>query len=579
MTPIPADLKETVEDNLRRICNFGTGSHEESSGSSESSQTSASASSTSTRQDLSLSLKFCADGQHDIPTDTISDTCSDVSRYDTINDVPPTIPVNKTRKKHQLSQWSVGSKLLLGVFIGIPGLVVLCIMYPGVCLLLEYRTMFGSKAPVTISPAHGVVSAHTSVLMPTKLDTISHEPEALYDDFDYQFKTYRPNPKLKASLSQNPIRLLVVGDSTARGIGHQKSCYSTMPETMGAVLSKHFGGRPVFWTAFGEPGATMTTLAKQVQRSATHVSGDVLDREDNGDEPPSMQEFHELHKTIANAGTSNSTADTDFASWESNDNHYSQEQEQWIEKLQYHERLYNANPFTGYDYIVALSGANDIKSFVVPFLVDDDDGDGDNDHTSATGSISNEWGFKGDLNRFVRDLNRISDFHNQVCTQKDSSECTSENNESNHVPYIILPSFPVKHVPLKSGAILRWMAIKCNGILDGFKKILENENPDQIFAAPSASDQAIRDFLDNKGYLADALIEEHVKLRLVHTNGKVCRDLVKELESFYSNNIATRESGTLFPELFSSDAVHPNDLGYDVFGRHLGSMVIKRWKD
>ncbi len=163
----------------------------------------------------------------------------------------------------------------------------------------------------------------------------------------------------------------------------------------------------------------MTTLAKQVQRSATHVSGDVLDREDNGDEPPSMQEFHELHKTIANAGTSNSTADTDFASWESNDNHYSQEQEQWIEKLQYHERLYNANPFTGYDYIVALSGANDIKSFVVPFLVDDDDGDGDNDHTSATGSISNEWGFKGDLNRFVRDLNRSSDFHNQVCTQED----------------------------------------------------------------------------------------------------------------------------------------------------------------
>jgi hypothetical protein len=58
---------------------------------------------------------------------------------------------------------------------------------------------------------------------------------------------------------------------------------------------------------------------------------------------------------------------------------------QWIQKLQYHQKLYHVNPFAGYDYIIALSGVNDIKRILVPFLVDSDDDDDDDDNHSGSG--------------------------------------------------------------------------------------------------------------------------------------------------------------------------------------------------
>ena len=33
----------------------------------------------------------------------------------------------------------------------------------------------------------------------------------------------------------------------------------------------------------------------------------------------------------------------------------------------------------------------------------------------------------------------------------------------------------------------------------------------------------------------------------------------------------------VFSEFFSSDAIHPNDWGYDYFGRYLGKRIVQRW--
>ncbi len=567
---VSSEVKESVEEYLRRtrnsISSF-TGSLEESSRSSESSQTSAS--DVDGESDIASGdvNQFSSNGHHDMPKEAIIKECSSDAILD--NNAQTT-----NRREKQLGEYI---RLLFVAFVTMFGILFSCLLYQGCSLLLEYRILFGTKAPITISPAHGVVSAHPSTVIPlSQLDAdLRASEDFLNDDADYQFKTYRPNPELEASLAQKPIRLLVVGDSIARGVGHQNNCYPTFPETLGAVLSKHFGGRPVFWTASGEPGATMAKIAKEVHHNVMKNFNDTRDFENNSTDAPSVQKFYELFTNEMNGYTCNHDKSSVC---ESNDSHYSHDQSKWIKRLQYHEQLYHQSQFTGYDYVIAMAGVNDIKSVLVPFLVEDEESFIEDNMVVEVDDIAeNKWGFKKELYRLIRDLNRVSGFHSEACS---SSECTNENEnvESKQLPHIIFPGFPAHHVPVKMGFFLRWIAIISNRIVESMKKVVESENPDQVLFSQICNDESTQHFVDN-GHFGNELWEENVQLRLVHTNGKLCRDLKNEMDSFYSTSKARQEEGMLFPMLFSTDAVHPNDLGYEYFGRCIGRQIIERWKD
>lgn len=577
MNSIPYSEKEPLFVTFlqRSSSNASTASLEESTRSSETSAAD-SVNDQSSDTDLNCSNPHCKSHGYDAQGSMVRTNNGHHHAH-----TKTLIEINDKANKIQSTPacWSRRSKILLGLFLGIPVLFCLCVFYQGCSLLLEYRAFFGSKAPITISRAHGVVAAavstNASFVAPAN-DSQSQEKlniqQKIHPDLDYHFKTYRPSSALENSLAQTPIRLFVVGDSIARGVGHSKSCYPTMPETIAAIVSQHHNGRPVFWTAVGEPGATMKWIAKQVLEGAKDHG--------NGDAPVSMQQFHDFNAD--NSGWEASSGGEDGL-----DNHYSRVQMQWIQKLQYHQRLHDANSFAGYDYVIALSGVNDIKRTLVPFLVQDEKVSSllNNEDGHGNDRISKERGFHGDLKRFIRDLKRVSNFHDRVCThapQEDngtSSQCTQRIHYKNEkLPYVIFPSFPTKHVPAKVGAILRWTAVASTGILDGIKKRIADENPHHIFAAPPPSDDDTLAFEAKDGPLWNALREEDVMLRLFHANGKVCQDLVNEMDTFYSRHKASQESGMLAPAFFSNDAMHPNDLGYDLFGRHLGRSVIRRWK-
>jgi hypothetical protein len=420
--------------------------------------------------------------------------------------------------------------------------MIFSLFYRGSLLLLEYRNFFGNRAPITLSPIHGVVSAFVS--------STQYEPscasETLFDDLDYQFTTYRSG--LRSETIDKPLRILIMGDSTARGVGIQESCHPVMPEVLATVLSRHFNGRPVYWSAVGEPGATIKMVAQQIEKTKRAPDG------------PSMQQFHELHKTPIAATSTEGNANSNC---QVNETGYTPDQQHWIEKLEYHEKLYFANPYSGFDYIVALSGVNEVKRIIIPFLVQESDGTVEDDDNSTF----KERGFKGDLNLLIHKLKEVANDHNEDCSGED---CV--------VPHIVFPGMPVKHAPARMGSVLRWIGIQSCKILDDLKKVAEAQDPDHVFAAPIVSDKDTLDFIHHKGILADAInAEEDVKLRLVHVNGRVCRDLVDEMTSFYAGNQASVEPGMDMLELFSPDAVHPNDFGYDYFGRYLGLMIIDKW--
>jgi hypothetical protein len=346
-----------------------------------------------------------------------------------------------------------------------------------------------------------------------------------------------------------------------------------MPEVLATVLSRHFNGRPVYWSAVGEPGATIKMVAQQIETTKRAPDG------------PSMQQFHELHKTpiaaatISTEGNGNANNTCQEVN-ETETGYYTPDQQQWIEQLEYHEKLYLANPYSGFDYIVALSGVNEVKRIIIPFLVQESDGfdsldslpngttcttvDDDDDNNST---FKKERGFKGDLTLLIHKLKEVANDHNEDCSGED---CV--------VPHIVFPGMPVKHAPARMGSVLRWIGIHSCKILDDLKKVAEAQDPDHVFAAPIVSDKDTLDFIHHKGILADAInAEEDVKLRLVHVNGRVCRDLVDEMTSFYAGNQASVEPDMNMLELFSPDAVHPNDFGYDYFGRYLGLMIIDKW--
>jgi hypothetical protein len=510
------------------------------------------------------------------------------------------------------------TNVLLGVGLGVPMLVFLMIFSEGISLLLQYRQFFGSKAPIPISPSHGVVAAidrrigivqhdtcsssrNSMVVVdestPSTLttgigrnsiveDVISAQDSLSSADMmeeNYQFKTFVPSIHLSHSLQMKPLRLLVIGDSVARGVGQSDSFYPLMPETLGAILSKHNGGRPVFWSAFGEPGATMKWIARQVHEQTQGLyNKEQVTKECEPQERVTMEQFWELHQRSNYNAMDQTENVTDYnGNGNGNDDEDVQRSKlQWIQKLHYHQQLYEVNPFAGYDYIIALSGINDIKRMLVPFLsYDDDSKHNDNRKNHARGSfLGQEWGFGGDLRRLVRDLHKLSNFHSQSSSHMTPS--LDEEDDDENLPLIIFPSFPAKHVPAKMGANLRWIGVKLTGMLDAVKRRIADENAQHIYSAPYPDDQETLDFIHKvkkPGSLMDVLEENEIMIRLVHGNKDYCQQLVKDMKTFYSTRKAKQEDNMMANDLLSNDAVHPNDRGYDYFGRYLGKYLLQQW--
>ena len=636
------------------------------------------------RQELQFQFQF----QKDIPSksklqnrnDKQLEPPSTAISLPTIESSPPSPPpisalptaiiqVSASRRKHRI-------KIVLGITLAVPILISLLVFYQGVALLLRYRTFFGNHAPIPFSPSHGLVVA---VAVAVAVDVDMKKREGYMNDYyvkattntdinandnlqtnnDFHnlnhnhnhnlnhtkpahFQKYATNLLHNSYLhhtlqTQTPIRILIIGDSVACGVGQTKSCYPIMPETIGAILSK-YTNRAVYWSVFGEPGATMKWIANRVNQ---HVGDDGSVGDDGGgggeeeETLPSMQEFHShsQHPAIRTLTVE-------------------QHQQEWMRKLHYHERLYDANPFAGYDYILALSGVNDIKRVMVPFLVYDNDGGygyGDSGHGGGDSGGKNgrvrSKGFQGDLERLVRDFNMIAHFHEKridsdagetlsstsTCdtptsaSAATSASCSTEESNPNttthththsntksvsKLPRIIFPSFPTRTVPAKTGTVLRWIAVKSTAILDGIKQHVANQDPEHLYAAPLPTDAETMDFLQGVSgsistrtpesgsseftsessismpmsmsisestSLLDILHEEEILLKLTTFDRKECQRLTEDMRAFYDARKAEQEENMVFSEFFSSDAIHPNDWGYDYFGRYLGKRIVQRW--
>jgi hypothetical protein len=470
----------------------------------------------------------------------------------------------------------------------------------GVACLLQYRRDFGDKAPIPFAPVHGVAVVRnmanndhnniTGIVNNDKSQNILGEKSD--SDQNYQFNSYSETNRADLQRSQQlaPIRILVIGDSIARGVGICETCYPIFPETIATILSKTNGGRPVYWTAHGQPGATTKWIADEIEQVS--IRRDNYFEEDSISPHLSLRGFYDL----------SSGSDINVDGENDRDHLKSIDQSMWIEKLQYHQRLYETNPFSGYDIIIPFAGVNDIKRALVPFLCEDDSNSfkSGNEKSDVKRTKPIEKGFAGDIQRMLDNFIERSGFEevnnigaSTTCTEgvkeeKDNSTeaqtCSFEQKVMRHrQPHIFLPSFPARMVPAKMGWGLRYIGVKSLAVLDVVKRRKAKESKHHVSAVNEPTLEHAIQFIRQEGDLWDQEMNinqpNEAVLQLVNVSPTACSERVREMAQFYSTHAAPRENDEEFlrmSPLISSDAIHPNDFGYDVFARILAKEIAQR---
>lgn len=453
----------------------------------------------------------------------------------------------KVTKKSQLKRIL---KTLL-YFIGFLVVFLLFFFSQGISLLLKYRHSFGNKAPIPISPVYGVVAVfedknESNVVQDgsnlfTTLDEDADEQLKKYYG-DYMFKAFHVNAMNEVE-SKRPLRLLFLGDSIARGVGSSVP-YPFLPESTAKTISKVSGGRPVYWSVIAEPGCTIKWMTMHVTR--------LRNERNSGSNDTALNDllhhhWSELYRT-----------DEKFSS-------ISRGKVNWIERLHHHQELQRLNPFAGYDIVVILSGVNDIKRVLVPFLFAGDD------ESRWIHRDGEERGFGGDLKRLINSLN-VTMFDSHNATSDDSSTCLLEGA----LPRFILPSFPAKQVPAKMGFILKFIGIQSTKLLDNAKRQIAHQLGNQVFAPPEMMTEHGIDYINKQGQIWNILKEKDVKLQLLSIGEDQAYNLTEEMLEFYKNNYAEKNDMPWNP-LMSNDSLHPNENGYDAAGRVIGLEVTNRW--
>lgn len=323
-------------------------------------------------------------------------------------------------------------------------------MSQGALGILRFRLFFGAQ-PYPELPAHGVVSVNPEEKSKSKSTSPSLFPSPLLSPSNgasLNSTTSPTSPITKEVLDQRimdihyqdhnattttsskepPLRLLVLGDSLAIGVGQSRTPTPIMPEVIAKTLSKAMGGRVVYWTCQGAPGASSGALAKIIEEGVNHTyRGNAADGaktftnaankasfrsaktniededyevysdmeyDDNHDEQAGQQHQRGEEKWSNLSDTSDTSDETEFKasvlSWNSRSHVDGEQEEQhqqstkprvvtnedkrrsmkiWRERLRQHKKRFDPDLLGPYDIVVVFSGSNDIKAACFPYLL------------------------------------------------------------------------------------------------------------------------------------------------------------------------------------------------------------------
>ena len=286
--------------------------------------------------------------------------------------------------------------LTLAVTQNLAATVAVALTLPSVAILqgaigiLKYRYFF-ADAPHPLTPSHGVVVVHpedeNDLAGDNSKDGPSHSQCHGAEYRAAPLPLREPPHFLPCALEKPTIRVLVIGDSLAIGVGQRKSATPILPEAISKTLSKKLGGRVVYWSCHGAPGASTGWIVREIERGIKFEKRNVQNESVTVDDDDSiaLDQFCKSNCSDTDSSSDESSSCEDNPEEkqcppsrpDSDQQPYSDDSSslhQWKEILAQHRKRFDqADSLGPYDVVVAVTGSNDLKSACFPFLLKGED--------------------------------------------------------------------------------------------------------------------------------------------------------------------------------------------------------------
>jgi hypothetical protein len=443
---------------------------------------------------------------------------------------------------------------------------VLAALVQGGAALLNFRRNY-ADAPLPKIPSHGVVIAG------------------------------------RDSLPEESLRLLVIGDSLAVGVGQSVSCTPLMPEAIATQIASATG-KAVYWTCFGETGASTPWIIRMIEEANVQKYSEFKVPEEAKNDCKTFQAEGSLldEETI----------------------------EEWKQKLylyrqSFRELYFDPESWGPFEIVVLVTGTNDLKATIFPFLLDEEDKELRRQIKSHKGGAIEdvklfietlnrkmERGLQRTLDEIITSAEELSETVRQNLDQMESYfdgsisnstsiqgiqktdlstasvlDCTQGVNsnfrsqkEEFIAPLFVLPGSPIRLVPAFRRAPLQWLAVPVFDFMDDMKKAFAFNNPsDILFVEDCSLDEAI-DYESRRGKLWNDKQREQVLLKVKSISSNECDDIEEKMKTYYESKGAmydtinsevplSRWPGKPGTKIFSCDTIHPNEAGYDMYGTEI----------
>eukprot|EP00531_Pseudo-nitzschia_arenysensis_P017989 CAMPEP_0116117694 /NCGR_PEP_ID=MMETSP0329-20121206/1707_1 /TAXON_ID=697910 /ORGANISM="Pseudo-nitzschia arenysensis, Strain B593" /LENGTH=615 /DNA_ID=CAMNT_0003611271 /DNA_START=57 /DNA_END=1901 /DNA_ORIENTATION=- len=530
----------------------------------------------------------------------------------------------------------------------------------------NYRVNY-SDAPRPLMPARGV-----AVAVEDENESASASKRVLSSWIFHPFSSSSNHP----TGSERALRLLVVGDSLAAGVGMSKSGVPILPESIARALSKALGGRAVYWTCVGTPGVSAAQIVKDIdeiepydphpkgrqlerivkefqnrrrrwqeRRENDHATEGIADSENKSKKEPInayVQWWKQMRQqdTFNPEAIVNTTRRVVYEWWmqssirntrkivgedlsvikdivlqplpkldDQDDDYY---YDYYRENLPVDDNSYKIEDgrhrnekrlplihkgslfrrpsvipqaAAEYDIAVVLTGLNDVKEAFMPHM-------NTNDTPSAKrleSSLRQVLEALKDKMKGNMDLEGNGEGKTKPeRPSKTSNETTKQSKHAIRHPLVVVPELPVAPLELFRLVPLCWFLVPIFRAMENNKRFLASCFPDNVVFVHQPD---LRWWTDDEmgiGSIRENIKQERLLLRVtdsVRSGRERIEELMKKFYDSKEEELASKSSNSqnVFSEknpsdFVSVDRMHPNDEGYELWGRHIAAAIIDHWK-
>jgi hypothetical protein len=549
---------------------------------------------------------------------------------------------------------------VVGAALSVPFAAIL----QGALGILSYRIYF-RDAPIPISPSHGVVVVHPEKVLEQdgtrKAPLLDLSGGACSSDAEFLERAEQAQ--------EPPLRLLVIGDSLAIGVGQSEQGFPVMPEVISKTLSKLMNGRVVYWTCHGAPGASAGWIVRELERGVDYLKQNQTDddNDDSDDESvdvctdaaeleslPGCSETDESSSDdsstedvyVSSGMTRDTDAATTSASTTSTGKSKRMSRKVWRQRLAQHRKRFDPEFLGPYDIAVVLTGSNDLKSAFFPFLLTGEDAEFRRQAVARGGSYAKELRIlletlNSKMQMRLKNLRysafvatetvreRVEETIERLVLAPGTSSTGSRSThrrqheresvenkatmgarnrlgdehehdrddlfdhaESRHFPLVVLPGMPARALPKFQKLPLRWLAVPVVDIMDMHKRNLAKSHPGQVLFVPAPSLEDIEKYENETGDIWKQRCSEDTALSVRDIRSRDRHRIEGEMRKYYKGKVHSpddRQAGWMSPfsfirphapghKIFSIDRIHPNDHGYDFWGRCIANSIFDEWQ-